>query len=116
MRPLFLAFLSRSRLFGSTSSPSRADRYPKNGSRLGYFRKKETTDDEFELHSDLSKSIRVITTITKTQSTRGDRKNELGSGASDSEIALKGERKWSGDGGSCEDPGHSTYVEAGMGV
>jgi hypothetical protein len=117
MRPLFMAFFSRSRLFGSTTTPTRLSTNPRNASRAGYFRKRETTDDEFELQSDLGKSIRVTTTIVKTQSTHAGRSQEFGSGSSESESALKAENKWSGDSDTCEDVGPSiTIIEAGMGV
>jgi hypothetical protein len=117
MRPLFVAFFSRSKLFGSTTS---GNTYPRSASRLGYFRKRENTDlEELELHSDLGKSIRVTTTITKTQSTLTGRNKELDANSSESERALKGENNnWAvnleTDG--YEDVGHRTIIEAGVAV
>jgi hypothetical protein len=116
MRPLFVSFFSRSKLFGSTT---RGSTYPRSASRLGYFRKRENVDvEELELHSDLGKSIRVTTTITNTQSTLTDRNNEVGTNSSESESALKGETKWVAnvETDSCEDVGYRTTIEAGLAV
>jgi hypothetical protein len=118
MRPLFLAFFSRSKLFGSTT---RSSTYPRNTSQLGYFRKRENIDvEELELHSDLGKSIRVTTTITNTQSTLPGRNKEAGanSNSSESERALNGESKWGAnlETGSCEDVGYRTAIEGGVAI
>jgi hypothetical protein len=112
MRPLFVAFFSRSKLFGSTTTRDTA--YPRNASRLGYFRKKENTDvEELELHSDLGKSIRVTTTITNTESTRVGRNREVGSHSNESERELKTESKWGSNMeiDSVKDVGPRTFIE-----
>jgi hypothetical protein len=111
MRPLFVAFFSRSKLFGSTT---RDTKYPRNASRLGYFRKKENTDvEELELHSDLGKSIRVTTTITNTESTRMGRNREDGAHSNESEGELKTESKWGSnmETDSVKDIGPRTVIE-----
>jgi len=116
MRPLFVAFFSRSKLFGSTT---RGSTYPRSASRLGYFRKREITEvDELELHSDLGKSIRVTTTITNTESTRTGRNKEIDTNMSESERALNGESKWGADieTDSCKDVLHCTTIEGGLAV
>jgi hypothetical protein len=114
MRPLFVAFLSRSKLFGSTT---RGGSYARTISRLGRFRR-DTDVEELELHSDLGKSIRVTTTIVNTESKRTMRNGEVGKSSSESETALKGEGKWSAnlEAESCEDVGHQTRIEAGAAV
>jgi hypothetical protein len=89
MRPLFMSFFSRSKLFGSTT---RGSTYPRKASRLGYFRKNDDVQG-LELHSNLGKSIRVTTTIINTQSTRKDKNEEVVTTSSESETALKGESK-----------------------
>jgi hypothetical protein len=116
MRPLFVAFFSRSKLFGSTT---RGSTCPRSISRLGYFRKKENTDvEEVELHSDLGKSILVTTTITKTQSTLTGKNKDVGTNSSESERALNGETKWISnvETGSCEDVVYCTTIQGGAAV
>jgi hypothetical protein len=118
MRPLFMAFFSRSKLFGyTTNGQTRSWK----ASRLGYFRKKETSDvEELELHSDLGKGIRVTTTVTNTQSTRTNRDQDIGTKSgrqkSDSEENLRAGSpcgvEFATD--SSEDVGHRTIVEAGV--
>jgi hypothetical protein len=110
MRPLFVAFFSRSKLFGSTT---RDTAYPRNASRLGYFRKKENTDvEELELHSDLGKSIRVTTTITNTESTCMGRNREVGAHSNENEMELKTEGKWGSnmETDNVKDVGHRTVT------
>jgi hypothetical protein len=116
MRPLFVAFFSRSKLFGSTTHITT---YARSASRLGYFRKRENTEvEELELHSDLGKSIRVTTTITNTESTRTGRNKEVNTDTSESERALNGESKWGADieTDSCKDVRQYTTIEAGVAV
>jgi hypothetical protein len=116
MRPLFVAFFSRSKLFGSTTS---INTHPRNASRLGYFRRREHINlEEIELHSDLGKNIRVTTTITNTQSTLAGGNKDVGTNSSESERALNGESKWVAnlETDSCEDPGYRTIIEAGAAV
>jgi hypothetical protein len=116
MRPLFVAFFSRSKLFGSTTN---GNTYPKNASQLGYFRRRENISvDELELHSDLGKNIRVTTTVTNTQSSLPGRNREACNNSSESERALKGEHKWGADldTHSVEDAGCRTIIEAGVAV
>ncbi len=120
MRPLFVAFFSRSRLFGSTTTPH-GHTHPKNPSQLGYVRKRSNIDaEDLELHSDLGKSILVTTTtVTQTQSTLPARSEEAGTGSSESERALKGENTWGADSErsrSLEDVGYRTTIEAGAAV
>jgi len=116
MRPLFVAFFSRSKLFGSTT---RGGTYPKSISQLGYFRKRENTDVEgLELHSDLGKSILVTTTITKTQSTLTGKNKDDGTNSSESERALNGETQWIAnvETNSCEDVVYCTTIQGGVAV
>jgi hypothetical protein len=93
MRPLFVAFFSRSKLFGSTP---RENTYPKNtGPEFGFFRrKKNIIVDEIGLHSDLGKTIRVTTTVTNIQSSLPERNKDARTNSSESERALKGGDKW----------------------
>jgi hypothetical protein len=117
MRPLFVAFFSRSKLFGSTTP--RGNTYPRNASRLGYFRKRENTEvEELELHSDLGKSIRVTTTITNTESTRTGQNNEGRTNTSESEMALNEESQWDTivETDSSKEVGHHTTIEGGLAV
>jgi hypothetical protein len=130
MRPLFTAFLSHSKLFGSTSHTNgRNSTYPGGrgtASRLGYFRKRDLEVDELELqtHSDLGKSIRVVTTITNSESIHGEGKREGRANSTESEAALKGERKWGAnlESESYEDVdvgvgvGYRTMIQRGMAV
>jgi hypothetical protein len=116
MRPLFVASFSRSKLFGSTT---RGSTYLRNTSRLGYFRRKENISvDEIELPSDLSKNIRITTTITNAQSSPPGRNREACTNSSESERALKGEHKWGAelDTYSVEDVGYRTTIEVGVAV
>jgi hypothetical protein len=116
MRPLFVAFFSRSKLFGSTT---RDGPYLRSISKLGYFRKKENTDvEEIELHSDLGKSILVTTTITKTQSTLAGNNKDVGTNSSESERALNGETKWiaNAETDSCEGVVYHTTIQGGLAV
>jgi hypothetical protein len=116
MRPLFVAFLSRSKLFGSTS---RGNTYPKNTSQLGYFRRRGNISvDEIELRSDPDKNIRVTTTVTNTQSSPPGRNREACTNSSGSERALKGDCRWGADldTHSFEDVGYRTTIEAGLAV
>jgi hypothetical protein len=116
MRPLFIAFFSRSKLFGSTT---RGNTYPRNTSQLGYFRRrKNISANEIELHSDLGKNIRVTTTVTNTQSSLPARNGEACTNSSESERALNGEHKWGADldTNSVEDVGYRTTIEAGVAV
>jgi hypothetical protein len=116
MRPLFVAFLSRSKLF---SPSTHGNTYPKAPSQLGYFRKKENNSmDELELHSDLGKNICVTTTVTNTQSSLPGRNREACNNSRESENALKGVHKWGADldTHSVEDVGCRTVIEAGMAV
>jgi hypothetical protein len=115
MRPLFVAFFSRSELFGSTP---RTTTYPRNATRLGYFRKKENAEmDELELHSDFSKSI-LLSTVTKSESTRAGRNKEVGTTSSESERALNGEIKWVEDieTDNRKNVGQYTTIEGGTAV
>jgi hypothetical protein len=114
MRPLFVKFFSRSKLFGSTTHGTT---YLRSPSQLGYFRKRQNTDlEELELHSDLGKSIRVTTTITNTQSTHTGRSKEVGVTTSESERALNEDDKWGAnlETESCEDAGPRTVIEGGV--
>jgi hypothetical protein len=116
MRPLFVAFFSRSKLFDLTT---RGNTYPKNTSQLGYFRRRENISvDEIELHSDLGKNIRVTTTVTNTQSSLPRRNREAYTNSSESKRTLKGEYKWGVnlDTHSVEDVGYRTTIEAGVAV
>jgi hypothetical protein len=116
MRPLFVAFFSRSNLF---SSSTHGNTNPRSASQLGYFRKKENiTVDELELYSDLDKSIFVTTTVTNTQSSLPGRNREACNSSSESERALKGEHKWGADldTHSVEDVGCRTVIESGVAV
>jgi hypothetical protein len=115
MRPLFVAFFSRSRLFGSTPG---GNTYPrKSGPGLGFFRRRGNTSvDKIELHSDLGKTIRVTTTVTKTQSSLPGRNRDASTNSSESERALKGEDKWGADLDThiVENVGYRTTIEARM--
>jgi len=116
MRPLFVAFFSRSKLFGSASH---GNIYPRNASQLRYFRRKENiTVDELELHSGLGKDIHVTTTVTNIQSSLPGRNREACDNSSESERGLKGEHKWGADldTHSVEDVGCRTIIEAGAAV
>jgi hypothetical protein len=116
MRPLFVAFFSRSKLFNSSTH---GNTNPRSASQLGYFRKKENSAvDELELHSDLGKSICVTTTVTNTQSSLPGRNREARNSSSESERALKGEYKWGADLDThgVEDVGYRTVIEAGVAV
>jgi hypothetical protein len=116
MRPLFVAFFSRSKLFGSTTH---GNTFPRNTSQLGFFRRKENISvDEIELHPDLGKTIRVTTTVTNTQSSPQGRNREACTNSSESERALKGEYKWGADldTHTVEDVGYRTTIEAGVAV
>lgn len=69
MRPLFHAFLSRSKLVGSSHHDAPALRR----SRVGYIRSNSNKGTEdFRLHQNLAKSIRV-TTVIDTHSARETR-------------------------------------------
>jgi hypothetical protein len=106
MRPLFVAFLSKTRsMTGSHSG---------NASRLRYFSKKPT-GDHLELRSDIGKSIRVTTTIVKSESARVKKNQEVYGGSSESEMELKDDNKWSAhlETESCEDVGRDTVIEGG---
>jgi hypothetical protein len=109
MRPLFIAFLSRSMSAISTHSG--------NASRLRYFSKKPTGDD-LELRSDFGKSIRVTTTIGQSESARVKKNQEVYKKSSDSEEELKDDSKWSAhlETESCEDIGPDTVIEGGRHV
>jgi hypothetical protein len=119
MRPLFIAFFSRSKLFGSTTRGGATN--TRSVSRLGYFRKRDITNmEELELRSGLgfSRSIRVTTTITNTQSTRTERNKEFRTNTSESEMALKGEGNWGAgmETDSFRDVRHYATVEAGVAI
>lgn len=109
MRPLFVAFISRSRSANGT--------YPWNTSRLGYFSKKPTGDD-LELRPGFSKSIRVTTTIVNSESTRVRKSQEAYKRLSESERELKEDSKWNAnlENESCEDVGQDTFIEGGRAV
>jgi hypothetical protein len=115
MRPLFVAFFSRSKLF---SPSTQGNTNPRSASQLKYFHKKKNSAvDELELHSDLGKCICVTTTVTNTQSSLPGR-NRDACNSSESERALKGEHKWGADldTHSVENIGCRTTVEAGVAV
>jgi len=117
MRPLFVAFFSRSKLFGSTS---RGNTYPRNtGPKLGFSRKRENiSGDEIELYSEFGKTIRVTTTVTNTESSPPGRNRDAGTNSSESERALKGVDKWGIDldTHTVEDVGYRTTVKAMVAV
>jgi hypothetical protein len=119
MRPLFIAFFSRSKLFGSTTRGGATN--TRSALRFGYFRKTENTNvEELELRSGLGlgKSIQVTTTITNTQSTRTERNKEFRTNTSESEMALKGESSWGAgmETDSCKDVRHYATIEAGVAI
>lgn len=112
MRPLFVAFFSRSKLFGSTL---RGNTYQRNTGPHGFFHGRENISvDEIELHSDLGKTIRVTTTVTNTQSSLPGRNRDADANSSESERALKGEDKWGADldTHTVEDVGYHATIEA----
>jgi hypothetical protein len=116
MRPLFVAFFSRSKLFGSTT---RGNTYPRKTSQLRFFHRRENISvDEIELHTDLGKTIRVTTTVTNTQSSLPGRNREACTNSSESERALKGEYKWGADldTHTVENVGYHTTIEAGVAI
>ena len=117
MRPLFVAFFSRSKLFGSTTH---GNTHPRNtGPDLGFFRRKgKMSVDEIELHSDVGKTIRVTTTVTNTKSSLPRTNRDAGTNSSESERALKGEDKWGADleAHTVENVGYRTTVEARVAV
>ena len=117
MRPLFVAFFSRSKLFGSTTH---GNTYPRNtGPELGFFRRKgKMSVDEIELHSGVGKTIRVTTTVTNTNSSLPRTNRDAGTNSSESERALKGEDKWGADleAHTVENVGYRTTVEARVAV
>jgi hypothetical protein len=116
MRPLFVAFFSRSKLFGSTT---RGNTYPRKTSQLRFFHRRENISvDEIELHTDLGKTIRVTTTVTNTQSSLPRRNREACTNSSESERALKGEYKWGADldTHTVENVGYHTTIEAGVAI
>ncbi|KIN03210.1 hypothetical protein OIDMADRAFT_119103 [Oidiodendron maius Zn] len=112
MRPLFVAFFSRSKLFGTTP---RGNTYPRNTGQFGFFHERENISvDEIELHSDIGKTIRVTTTVTNTQSSLPGKNRDAGTNSSESERALKGEDKWGADldTHTVEDVGYRATIEA----
>ena len=112
MRPLFVAFFSRSKLFGSSTG---ANTYPRNTGQLGFFHKREHISvDEIEL----GKTIRVTTTVTNTKSSLPRTNRDAGTNSSESERALKGEDKWGADleAHTVENVGYRTTVEARVAV
>jgi hypothetical protein len=116
MRPLFVAFFSRSKLFSSTI---RRNKYPKHTGQFRFFRRKENISvDEIALRSNLGKTIRVTTTVTNTQSSLPRRNRDAGADSSESERGLKGEDKWGVDMNThiIEDIAYRTTIEAGMAV
>ena len=115
MRPLFVAFFSRSKLFGSTTH---GNTYPRStGPELGIFRRRKISVDEIEL-SDAGKTIRVTTTVTNTKSSLPRTNRDAGTNSSESERALKGEDKWGADldTHAVENVGYRTTVEARVAV
>jgi hypothetical protein len=116
MRPLFVAFFSRSKLFGSTTH---GNTHPRNtGPELGILRRRKISVDEIELHSDVGKTIRVTTTVTNTQSSLPRGNSDAGTYSSESERALKGEDKWGADleTHDVENVGYRTTVEARVAI
>jgi hypothetical protein len=116
MRPLFVAFFSRSKLFGSTTS---GNTNPRNTGKVGFFHKRANINmDEIELHSDLGKTIRVTTTVTNTKSSLPGRNRDVSTNSSESERALKGEDKWGADVDThtVEDAAYRTTIKGGVGV
>ena len=112
MRPLFVAFFSRSKLFGTTP---RGNTYPRNTGQFGFFHERENISvDEIELHSDIGKTIRVTTTVTNTQSSLPGRNRDAGTNSSESERGLKGEDKWGADldTHTVEEVGYRATIEA----
>ena len=112
MRPLFVAFFSRSKLFGSSTG---ANTYPRNTGQLGFFHKREHISvDEIEL----GKTIRVTTTVTNTKSSLPGRNRDTGTNSSESERALKGDGKWGADVDThtLEDVAYRTTIKAGESV
>jgi hypothetical protein len=116
MRPLFVAFFSRSKLFGSTTS---GNTYPRSIGKVGFFHRRGNINvDETELDSDLGKTIRVTTTVTNTQSSLPGRKRDASTNSSESERALKGEDKWGADVDipTVEDAIYRTSIKGGTAV
>ena len=116
MRPLFVAFFSRSKLFGSTTHGNTSKK--NTGPELGIFRRRKISVDEIELHSDVGKTIRVTTTVTNTKSSLPRTNRDAGTNSSESERALKGEDKWGADleAHTVENVGYRTTVEARVAV
>ena len=115
MRPLFVAFLSRPKLFGSSTRSN----FPGHSSRIGYFRNRANSDvQELELNKDRSKDIRVTTTIVNTQSTLPGQNKNSGDGSFKSDTELRAENKWHEniDSHSFINGGHNTAIEADMAV
>lgn len=81
LRPLFRTFLSRSKLFGSsTRSRSGSNAWPssKKANRGGYIRSRDGQQDmELGLRSDIAKGTGITTTI-KSTSLPDDEENEIG--------------------------------------
>jgi hypothetical protein len=114
IRPLFVAFFSRSKLFGSTSYENT---YQRSTGAVGFSRKKANKGvDELELQSGLSKTIRITTTVTNTQPSLPGRSREAGKNSNESERALKAEEKWGTylDTHTIEDVGCRTSVKGGQ--
>jgi hypothetical protein len=110
LRPLFKAFLNRTRSGNGT--------YPLNGSRRGYFPKKSNGEDDLELRPDFSKNIHVKTSIVNSESTRVKKHQEVFKGSSESKRELNEDSKWSAnlETDSVEEIGHGITIEGGRAV
>jgi hypothetical protein len=106
LRPLFIAFLSRTKSANGSYSWSR--------SRGGYFSNKPKGDG-LELRPDFSKSIHIKTTVMNSESTRVKKPQEVFKESSESVRVLNGGSRWHAnlDTESVEEIGHSTFVEGG---
>jgi hypothetical protein len=111
LRPLFKAFLTRTRSANGTYAPW-------TGSKRGNFTKK-SNGNNLELRDDFSKGIQVIkTTVINSEATRV-KKNENGcKKSSESERELKEDSKWGTnlEIDSVEDIGHDIVIEGGRAV
>jgi hypothetical protein len=106
LRPLFKAFLSRTRSGNSTDKPW-------SRSRRGNFTKRSNRN-VLELCDDFSKSIQVTKTTVINSEAMGDKKSENGSKkSSESKRELKKDSKWSTnlDIDSVEDVGRDIVIE-----
>ena len=92
MRPLFVAFFSRSGLRGSSHRDGSMTHYASRPRRI--FSRSAASVEELGLSPDPDNGIRVTTTITETSLKAEDGIERLARQSSDSIVALNGENEW----------------------